>query len=198
MVKHIPNLLTMLRIILVPVFLYNVFWNSHPLNLLWAMIFFVIAAISDYWDGRLARDLNIVSNFGKIMDPLADKILVISALVALMIEPMPIVTRIVHPVVFGVIVFREIAVTILREYYVRKQIFIPANFWGKLKTTFQLTAIITSLVYFATVQILNNFTAFAFPIIYQRIELGLVIFFWLVALVTILSGLTYFVRSPKK
>ncbi|MEA1973039.1 MAG: CDP-alcohol phosphatidyltransferase family protein, partial [Candidatus Cloacimonadota bacterium] len=99
---------------------------------------------------------------------------------------------VVHLAVLIIIVVREIAVTLLRNYYAKKNIFIPANIWGKVKTTFQLTAIIASLVFFATIQILNAFTDYSYPNIYSWIEFGLKMFFWLVALITILSGITYF------
>ena len=79
---NLPNKLTMLRIILIPVFLVLVLVDRIPLHYLWALIVFLAACITDTLDGHIARSRNLVTDFGKLMDPLADKLLVMSALVA--------------------------------------------------------------------------------------------------------------------
>ena len=186
MKKYIPNSLTMFRIVLVPVFVWFAFFEASKYNFLWAAIIFIVASITDYYDGMLARRFKVVSNFGKIMDPLADKILVTSALLAL---AMPSVDFIAVPVVI-IIIVREIIVSIYRNQYARKNIFVPANVWGKLKTILQMTGVIAALVYRAvfihfTMNLLGYFvTAFHF-------------FFWLVAVVTIISGISFFGNAKK-
>ena len=186
MKKHIPNSLTIFRIILVPFFAWFAFIDTSKYNFLWAAIIFIIASITDYYDGMLARRFKVVSNFGKIMDPLADKILVISALLAL---AMPKVDFIALPVVV-IIIIREIIVSISRNHYARKGIFVPANVCGKLKTIMQMTGVISALVYRAvfihfTMNLLGYFIiAFHF-------------FFWLVAIVTIISGFSFFGNARK-
>ena len=73
---NLPNKLTMLRILLIPVFMVFVEWDSLPGHILWAFVIFVAASLTDYIDGYIARKNNMVTDFGKFMDPLADKILV--------------------------------------------------------------------------------------------------------------------------
>ncbi|HBF66257.1 MAG TPA: CDP-diacylglycerol--glycerol-3-phosphate 3-phosphatidyltransferase, partial [Clostridium sp.] len=80
---NLPNKLTMLRVILIPVFLLVLFLVPAPLNRYIAVAIFIIASLTDFLDGYLARKWNLVSNFGKFMDPLADKLLVMAALVSM-------------------------------------------------------------------------------------------------------------------
>jgi CDP-diacylglycerol---glycerol-3-phosphate 3-phosphatidyltransferase len=186
MKKHIPNSLTLFRIVLVPFFVWFAFFDVHKHNFLWAAIIFIVASITDYYDGMLARRLKVVSNFGKIMDPLADKILITAALVAL---AMPKVNLISWIAVI-IIIVREIIVSIFRSHYARNGIFVSANIWGKLKTVLQMIGVISALVYKAvfihfTMSIMGYFiTAFHF-------------YFWLVAAVTIISGFSFFGNAKK-
>jgi CDP-diacylglycerol--glycerol-3-phosphate 3-phosphatidyltransferase len=185
MKKHIPNFLTILRILLAPLFIYLVFGKNQILG---ATIVFILASITDFFDGLLARRFNVITNFGKLMDPLADKILVVSALFALSVKPIDFISL----AVFIIIVSREIAVTVLRNYYAKKNIFIAANIWGKLKTTLQMIGIIGAFLYksvFDMVEISSTLNT--------RIVVSIQLFFWLVAIVTILSGLNYFFVKNK-
>ena len=185
MKKYIPNSLTLLRVILVPIFFWLVYYSNMKYNYPLATFVFIVASITDIFDGLLARRFGVVTNFGKIMDPLADKLLTLLALIALISEPM----KMMSVYVFYVILFREVVITLLRQYYVKKKIYIPANVWGKIKTTFQLTGIISALVYYSVI----------YPFIpeyHSKFQFGFNIFFWIVAVITILSGITYF--SPKE
>ncbi|HHE38503.1 MAG TPA: CDP-diacylglycerol--glycerol-3-phosphate 3-phosphatidyltransferase [Candidatus Cloacimonetes bacterium] len=186
MKKRIPNLLTIIRIILVPIFIWFVFSNNIRNNIIWATIIFIIACITDYFDGMLARRMKVISNFGKIMDPLADKILVISALFAISLE-----LHYTNIIVVIIIIVREVAVTILRNYYIKKNIYIAANIWGKLKTIMQMVGITAALIYYSFISILDKTESKIFIS-------GFHIFFWLVAVVTILSGLNYFFIKTEK
>ncbi len=178
--KKIPNSLTIIRIILVPIFIWIIFSNKIPHNTFWATIVFIIASITDYLDGMLARRLKVISNFGKIMDPLADKILVVSALIAISVK-----MNYISIIVVIIIIIREIAVSLLRNYYIKKNIYIAANIWGKLKTILQMVGIIAALVYHSFISIFGKSEN-------TIIVSGFDIYFWLVAVVTILSGLNYF------
>ncbi len=187
--RHIPNILTVIRVILVPVYLY-VFYNlPQPYGVFWGLIIFIVASITDYYDGMLARKFKVISNFGKIMDPLADKILVIVALFTLTINPV----LYLHWIVIAIVSFRELAVTILRDIYARKGIYIAANNWGKIKTVLQMTGIIAALLYYV---LSNSFLLFK-PYNYS-IVLGIQIFFGVVTFVTIMSGLNYFIIKRNK
>ena len=188
MIKYIPNSLTILRMILVPLFIWLIFFTPFAHNILLATIVLILASITDYFDGMLARKFKVITNFGKIMDPLADKMLVISALIALALPPINYISIFV---VF-IILFREISVSILRNYNARKKIFIAANIWGKLKTVLQMLGVITALVYYSLSQIIKGWES------HQKcIILGIRVFFWIVVFITILSGLNYFFFRQK-
>lgn len=188
MIKYIPNSLTILRMILVPLFIWLIFFAPFTSRVLLATIVLIIACITDYLDGMLARRFKVVTNFGKIMDPLADKMLVLSALLAL---ALPLINYISIFVVF-IILFREISVSILRNHYARKKIFIAANIWGKLKTVLQMLGVIAALVYYSLSQIIKGWNP------HQKcIVLGFKVFFWMVVFITILSGLNYFFFRQK-
>jgi CDP-diacylglycerol---glycerol-3-phosphate 3-phosphatidyltransferase len=163
---------------MVPIFAYLIFNPIVVNGALWALIVFIIASISDYFDGSLARKYNLESAFGKIMDPLADKLLVLTAILALTLKPI----AWLNPIIFYIIAFREIAVTIMREYYMKRKIVIAANLWGKLKTVTQMVGVIAALFYYA----------FAKDRVESSILTVIQIYFWLIAFITILSGMNYF------
>ena len=181
MKRYIPNSLTILRFILIPFFFYYAFISQSETAIVWATLIFIVASITDYLDGLLARKLDAVSNFGKIMDPLADKILVLTALIALSIKFALIPNWLVY-----VILFREIMVSIFREYFANKKIFIAANLWGKVKTFLQMIGIILALIY------KSGFILFKLDVDTASMNLGFLIFFIIVAVITWVSGLQYF------
>jgi CDP-diacylglycerol---glycerol-3-phosphate 3-phosphatidyltransferase len=173
--RYLPNLLTIFRIVLTPVFIVLVFYVHTAPALYWAWIVFVVAAVTDWLDGALARKYNVVSNFGKIWDPLADKFIVLSALAALVWKaPLHL-----HWAIFAIILLREVTVTIMREVYARKQIIVPADKWGKLKTVLQMVGILLCLGLWA----LNKITL--------PVTIGSQIWFCIVAAVTVFSGVNY-------
>ncbi|MDP8268847.1 MAG: CDP-diacylglycerol--glycerol-3-phosphate 3-phosphatidyltransferase [Candidatus Tenebribacter davisii] len=180
MKKYIPNFLTLFRVFLVPVFFCLLYYSQIPYHYIWATFVFIIASITDIYDGRLARKYGVISNFGKIMDPLADKLLTLLALYALASQPL----NMMSIYVFYIILFREVFITVLRQIHVRKKVYIAANVWGKVKTTFQMTGIIASLVYYSLL--------FPFmPNLHVKFQFWFGIFFWIVAVITILSGISY-------
>ena len=185
--KYIPNLLTLLRLIAIPFFVILSLGNRS----IAALFVFVFACITDYFDGMIARKYNVISNFGKLMDPLADKTLVLAALVLLAIPTI----SYIHWSVVLIIAFREIAVSVLRQRYLKKNIVIAANIWGKIKTVVQMTGIITALVLFAAFKM--NIFEFLMP--YQN---GLIFsircYFWITALITMLSGMNYFMVKAEE
>ncbi|MFM1786560.1 MAG: hypothetical protein RL228_510 [Actinomycetota bacterium] len=131
-----PNIYTILRILLVPVFWFALF-NMD--NAFLAVVIFWVAAITDLVDGHLARKHNLVSNFGKIADPIADKALTGTAWVGLsIIGVLPWIATIL-------ILVREVGITILRLVVVNQNV-VAADRGGKLKTTFQITTISFFLV----------------------------------------------------
>jgi len=129
-----PNLLTTIRVILVPVVVYLLLLRTETTDLI-ASLVFGVAAITDYFDGYLARKQNSESVFGKLMDPLADKFLVVAALC--MLQDMD---RI-HPVVVILLISREMAITGLRALASSEGLIIGASNSAKWKTAFQMVAI---------------------------------------------------------
>lgn len=136
---NLANKLTILRIFLVPVFLFFIAINI-PYGTLIATIVFVLAALTDTLDGYIARSRNQVTKFGKFMDPLADKLLVTAALVSL-VEMKKLTTWVVI-----IIIAREFAITSLRAVAASEGIVIAASKWGKAKTITQIVAIIAALL----------------------------------------------------
>jgi len=135
----VANMLTVLRIILVPLYLWLFSrWTSGSIIL--ALIVFVTAAITDLYDGRLARQRKEITKLGKFMDPLADKILVVGALVQFWLMGL------VNVWLVGVIVVRDIWVTIMRIIAIRRGTELKTSRDAKIKTTIQLTVIITTIV----------------------------------------------------
>lgn len=184
--KKLPNYLTIFRIILVPIFIWLIFFIRTSTGSLFALIVFIVASITDYLDGMLARKYNVISDFGKIMDPLADKILVAVALFALALPPIDYISI----VAVVLILLREIAVTFLRSYYKKKKIIIAANIWGKLKTVTQMVGIITALIYYTMIQYYPQFEQKYMIKAFQY-------YFWLVVGITLLSGFNYFLGKSK-
>ena len=137
---NLPNSITFARLVLTVIFVASATWGGTP-GLVIALIAFVLATISDWLDGYLARKLNLVTSLGKLLDPLADKILVASAFIFFTRKGL-------CPVwVTAVIIGREFLVTGLRQIAVEKGQVIAADNLGKWKTTFQLTFGITCLVW---------------------------------------------------
>lgn len=176
MYKHIPNLLTILRFLMVPVFLYFLILSEAPNRISIALIIFLIASCTDYLDGLLARKWKVISDFGKIMDPLADKLLVLSALAGITWLPPLNLPKLI----FFIILARELLVTILREVYQKKGIVLAADKLGKLKTVMQMAGLIFTYACWAYFQPLS-----------EHITIFILAWFWLVVLITVLSGINY-------
>ena len=142
--KWLPNFLTSTRILLIPVFLYCLFSDfSH--GKLQALIVFVVAAITDAYDGKIARKYNIESKFGIYFDPLADKLLVLSAFYGFMF--LPILSTTVKLWMIILISFRDIIVTLMRTLMQYKGVSMITSKAGKLKTFLQIITINFILIY---------------------------------------------------
>jgi CDP-diacylglycerol--glycerol-3-phosphate 3-phosphatidyltransferase/cardiolipin synthase len=133
-ILNLPNQLTLFRVILVPVFILIIYFDTSFTNKI-ATIIFSIASITDFIDGYIARKYKLVTSFGKILDPIADKILVAAALVVLVDLGR------LSAIVVIILLAREFAVGALRDFASSKGVLIPAGWSGKVKTTFQMVAI---------------------------------------------------------
>lgn len=188
---NLANKITVVRIFLVPVIMFFLLVNLNlpdiripeingtiftiTYNQIIAVFIFSIAAITDRLDGYIARKHKLVSNLGKLLDPLADKLLVAAVLISLVEMDK------LDALIAIVIISREFAVTGLRQVALLEGVVIPASNLGKWKTGFQIAAIILLLI--------NNFP---FVFIGWRVDL---IVTWIAALITIYSGIDYFVKG---
>ena len=135
---NLPNKLTLLRVLMIPFFVVCLLWEggqNQTLRYVSAAIF-IVASLTDMLDGKIARKYGLVTNFGKFMDPLADKLLVCSALICL-IELGQLPTWMVI-----VIISREFIISGFRLIASDNGVVIAASYWGKFKTTFQMIAVI--------------------------------------------------------
>ena len=140
---NLPNKLTVLRVIMIPVFVvFMLFPVTGSVDKWIALALFIIASLTDWLDGYLARKYNLVTNFGKFMDPLADKLLVCSALICL-IEVSGIPSWIVI-----IIIAREFIISGFRLVASDAGVVIAASYWGKFKTTVQIIMIIMLILDF--------------------------------------------------
>lgn len=145
---NLPNRLTILRIVLVPFFIAAIL-IPFPFHYLAALAVFGAASLTDYFDGTIARKRNLVTNFGKFSDPLADKILVLSALLCF------VQNGLCDALLVIVVIFREFAVSSVRLMAASEGKVVAANIWGKVKTVTQITAIIIIFVLQITLEIIN-------------------------------------------
>lgn len=136
---NLPNKLTVLRIILSPLFLLLAVWD-FPFHYAASLVVFVLAALTDLWDGKIARKRGLITNFGKFLDPLADKMLTTAAfLVFLNMGKMSVWALMI-------VLTREFMVTSVRLIAAKEGTVIAASLWGKTKTVAQFVAIIYMLV----------------------------------------------------
>ena len=183
---NLPNKLTLLRIILVPFFIIAMLVN-FPFHYLVAGCIFGIASVTDTLDGKIARSRNLVTDFGKFADPLADKILVLTALVCFLqvgllgsFGAIPVIR----------VLFREFAVSGIRLVAASSGKVVAANIWGKIKTVSQMVGISVIFAMQVVLEVLNAMkisTDFVSEVFYY-IGNGLI---WLSTLFTLISGIIY-------
>lgn len=179
-----PNKLTVLRMILAPVFLAVFLAHGLPYHYWWAVLVFGVAAITDAIDGKLARKNDQITVFGKLLDPVADKMLTTAALLGFMRFDL------CNIWIVMIVLTREFAVTSVRLIASAEGVVIPANIWGKLKTVSQMTFTILIMV-LAAVQEMGVLPA-SFPL-----SLISNILLWVTAALTVVSGVIYLMRSTR-
>lgn len=182
---NLPNKLTLMRVFLIPFFLLFMYIKMIPFNYLFALIIFSAASITDALDGKIARSRNLVTNFGKFLDPLADKVLVLSALTVFV--EIDEINMGAIPLI--IITAREFMVSGLRLLAADSGVVVAAGIWGKLKTAFTMVAIIASLVWLS---VCHDFS-FPIPTAFVSAVDNWVIpaLIWISTALTIISGLIY-------
>lgn len=177
---NICNKLTVFRIVLVPFFVLFMLCPCIPYFALWSLIIFSVASYTDHLDGKLARERNMVTNFGKFLDPMADKILVLSAMVCM------VTVDLCSPVVLIIVLAREFLVSSLRLVAASQNIVIAADKSGKIKTATQMISIVAVL----TLLSINQLFGAEIPI--TPISHCLM---WFTAALTVYSGAEYIIRN---
>ncbi len=168
---NLPNKLTMFRVILIPFFVLFMLVPITPYDKWIALGIFILASLTDLLDGKIARKYNLITDFGKFMDPLADKLLVCSALICLVsLERIP--TWIVI-----VIIAREFIISGFRLVASDNGVVIAASYWGKFKTTFQMVMICLMI---ADIEAISIFTT---------------IIMWIALVLTVVSLVDYLVKN---
>ncbi|MBQ7044368.1 MAG: CDP-diacylglycerol--glycerol-3-phosphate 3-phosphatidyltransferase [Clostridia bacterium] len=176
-----PNKITVFRMFIAPVFLVIFFLNIEHKMLISALIF-ALGAITDAIDGHLARKNNIVTNFGKFLDPIADKMLVTAAFLAFM------QVGICNIWIVMLMITREFAITSVRLIAAAQGVVIPANIGGKIKTVFQMVSLISIMV----IGEINEVFSLGLPLsVISNVMLGIT------AVISVVSGLVYLWDSRK-
>ena len=190
--KHLPNILTAGRLVLsLIVFLALAMAGGGALSdpgaafalVSWAFAAFAVAAVTDFFDGWLARRYGAVSVAGAILDPIADKVLICAAILGLM----TLTKSLVFSVPAGLILFREFAVSALREVTAGRGVKLPVTWLAKWKTTLQLIAL-------GALMILAGWPAFGLPsdqALFADAAVGALALWWIACLVTLITGAQY-------
>lgn len=139
---NLPNKLTIFRVVLIPFFVlfmqpFMPAWGKYA-----ALAVFIVASLTDLLDGKIARKYNMVTNFGKLMDPLADKLLVCTAILCLMdLDLLP-------SIIVIIIIAREFIISAFRLVAANNNVVIAAGIWGKMKTVFQMCMVVALLIHY--------------------------------------------------
>ncbi len=156
---NLPNKITLCRILLIPIFIFFYLASFVPYGKLIATLVFMIACFTDFLDGNIARKRNLVTNLGKFLDPIADKVLVLAGLILLIACPVTpnianpqVIDAIIYPYYVGIIaVFiilaREFIVSAFRQIAATKNVVLAADIYGKVKTVFQMITLIFYFLY---------------------------------------------------
>lgn len=196
--KKLPNRITMFRIILtgffIPVLLRDTMFSAYA-----ALFIFLLASISDFIDGYLARKYSLISNFGKVMDPLADKILVLSALICF------VQLHIVPSWMVIVIISREFLVSGIRIMVAEEGEIIMASNWGKAKTVVEITAVSATLLLIAVNHTINYLGLSRQDMVikgepmteYVLITVIPYVLMFIAAALSLISGLEYFFKNKR-
>jgi len=186
LLPHLPNILTLLRILLIPPMVVILLSPSKSAGFLAALLF-AVASSTDWLDGYLARRMQIVTTLGKFLDPIADKLMVMAALI--MILPFGRVPAWMVLVILG----REIIITGLRSIASTEGVVIAASRLGKYKTIFQIVAILGLLLHYDY----HWFFGIQNPYLYANMHNVGIFFLWIATIITIWSGIDYLVRFLK-
>lgn len=181
---NLPNKLTLMRVFLIPFFLLFIYLDI-PFHFLIALVIFAAASITDALDGKIARKRNLVTNFGKFLDPLADKVLVIAAL-AVFVELKEVNMGAIPLIIISA---REFMVSGLRLIAANSGVVVAAGMWGKLKTAFTMVTIIAVLLWLSICGDMDINVSSAIADAVNNIAVPVLV--WISTALTIISGGIY-------
>lgn len=181
-----PNKLTVARIIATPIFMATML-IEFPYHYTVSLVLFILASLTDMLDGKIARKYNLVTNFGKFLDPLADKMLTTSAYLGFMFLYSGNLGRQMTIIVF-IVLFREFMVSSLRLVTANSGLVVAANIWGKLKTVSQMVGLVAALFFCS---IIMDFGLIQSAQIIYIIDIIIMTLFWISAVLCVVSGLIY-------
>ena len=143
-IMNLPNILSIVRMILVPVFMASILYMGNIK--IWGFVvpaaIFALTSLTDMLDGKIARKYNLITDFGKFLDPLADKFMVFGALISLLAAPAYAEIRMILVWVAAIVMLRELGVTSLRLVVASRGVVVAASIWGKMKTVTQIFSIL--------------------------------------------------------
>lgn len=168
---NIANKVTMVRLVMIPIFVIAFYIYGTSYNI--AAILFMVASLTDALDGHLARSRNLITNFGKFVDPLVDKVLTMAAFIVL------VEANVIPAWAVIIIISRELIITGFRTLAADMGITIAASMWGKAKTTSQMISLVLLLLHN---DVLNKFGIYVF---------------YLAVILTVISGLDYIIKNKK-
>ena len=186
---NLPNKLTISRIALTVIFLFFLFAHGPAYKIL-ALFTFIIAALTDFLDGYIAKKYNLISDFGRLMDPIADKVLTLSAFLAF------VEMSLIPAWMVVIIILREFVVTGMRLLALQKHKVIEATLAGKHKTVSQITAIFIILI-FIILREFGESLEFWTPKAENCFEAAILLLMSLTVIFTLISGTSFFIRNRK-
>lgn len=185
---NLPNKLTLSRIVLTFVFMFFLFSPGLPARYL-AFIIFIVASLTDLYDGRLARKKNLVTDFGKLIDPIADKILVLAAFLAF------VEMKIIPAWMVVLVIAREFIITSLRLLAISKKTYLAATIGGKHKMVSQMVTIFAILIFLVVKETALKFFSFWSPSVEYWSRWGIFALMLVTVALTVSSGISYLWRN---
>ncbi|MBE6835935.1 MAG: CDP-diacylglycerol--glycerol-3-phosphate 3-phosphatidyltransferase [Ruminococcaceae bacterium] len=188
---NLPNKLTVFRMVLTPIFLFVFLFEGIPHHIFWGTVVFIIGSLTDFLDGHIARKYEMITVFGKLADPVADKMLTTAALLAFL------EMNLCSVWIVMIILTREFLITSLRLVSTTQGVVIPANIFGKIKTASQMVFTIIIMLFIEAKA--------EFPFILEKIypngefPLSVVsnVLLWITAVFAVVSGIIYLRKSLK-
>lgn len=186
-----PNKLTVLRLIFVPFYVFFLLMPSIPHHYIIAIILFGAAAYTDHLDGKIARKNNMITDFGKFADPLADKIMILAALACF------VQTGLTNAIILILIISREFMVTSIRLVASSQGKVVAANNWGKAKTISQIAAVLLVMLmqYVLELNSLNVISLNNAVQLSQCFDIISDVLMWIATALTLISGIIYIVQN---